>query len=84
MLCHMKAKYYKGDFTVDSRTGPYRNWIVGKFIEDGPRHTEDVEIKYWEYAAGATDHDFKSSETIEVTFILKDKALAEINGERSY
>lgn len=78
----MEVAFYRGNFRDDSRRGVNRGWIIGSFIEDGPRKTEDVEIKYWEYPVGPTGHGRKVSGTIEATFILKGKILAEIGGER--
>jgi quercetin dioxygenase-like cupin family protein len=78
----MEVTFYRGNFRKDSRQGVNRGWIVGSFIEDGPRRTEDVEIKYWEYHPGPTGHGRKVSGIIEVTFILKGKTLAEIGDER--
>jgi len=51
-------------------------------MESSPRRTGDIEIKYWEYPAGPTEHPAKISKTTEVTFILKGETVAEIDGER--
>jgi hypothetical protein len=67
----MEAAFYRGNFRDDSRQDVYRGWIIGSFIEGGPRKTEDLEIKYWEYSIGPTRHGRKVSGIIEVTFILK-------------
>jgi len=70
----MSNSYYVGDFREDGLHGPNRGWIVGKFIEDSPRKNEEVEIKYWEFAAGEdVGHGIKVSDIIECTFILKGK-----------
>lgn len=50
-------------------------------METGPRRTNDLEIKYWEYPKGPTDHDCKVSTSIEATFILKGATKAEVDGE---
>jgi quercetin dioxygenase-like cupin family protein len=78
----MEVTFYRGNFRDDSRHGVNHGWIVGSFIEDGPRRTKNVEIKYWEYPRGPTGHERKVSGIIEVTFILKGKTLAEIGEER--
>jgi len=53
----MSDTYYTGKFREDGLNGPNRGWIVGTFMQDGPRKTDQVEIKYWEYKAGeAVDH----------------------------
>jgi hypothetical protein len=74
----MEVPYYKGTFRDDARQGVNRGWIVGSFMADGPRRTEKVEIKYWEYPVGPTRHERKVSGIIEATFILKGRTLAEI------
>ena len=78
----MEIAFYRGNFRDDSLNGVNRGWIVGAFIEDGPRRTEDVEIKYWEYPPGPTGHGRKVSRIIEVTFLLRGKTLAEIGEKR--
>jgi mannose-6-phosphate isomerase-like protein (cupin superfamily) len=78
----MARNYYKGNYADDSRRGVNDGWIVGTFMEVGPRQTGDVEIKYWEYGDGPTGHLTKESGIIEVTFILKGKVVAEVDGDR--
>lgn len=46
-----------------------------------PQKTEHVEIKYWEFPVGQTDHQTKISDIIEVTFIIKGKVSGTINGQ---
>jgi quercetin dioxygenase-like cupin family protein len=77
----MKSTFYYGNFTHDGLHGQNHGWIMGKFMEAGPRSTDDLEIKYWEYPKGPADHGYKSSATIEVTFILKGATRAEVDGE---
>ena len=68
----MNKDYYIGDFRKDGLEGPNRGWIVGKFIESGPRLSDDVEIKYWQYKSGEQVKSYlKTSEIIECTFILR-------------
>jgi hypothetical protein len=74
----MKAEYYVGKYADDALNGPNRGWIVGSFMEQGPRNVRDVEVKYWEYPAGVTDHSCKESATFEVTFILQGETRARI------
>jgi quercetin dioxygenase-like cupin family protein len=74
--------FYKGNLRNDSLRGVNHGWIIGSFMDDGPRRTDNVEIKYWEYPIGPTSHERKVSATIEATFILKGKTLAEIDGNR--
>jgi len=70
----MDKAYYVGSFRDDGLNGPNRGWIVGAFMGDAPRKNEAVEIKYWEYAAGAAvGHGTKVSSIIECTFILRGK-----------
>lgn len=69
----MNQKYYVGSYRDDGLNDPNRGWIVGKFKDTPPRQTNDLEIKYWEYEVGTTDHPSKESATIECTFILSGK-----------
>jgi quercetin dioxygenase-like cupin family protein len=50
-------------------------------MNNPPRRTDDVEVKYWEYPIGPTNHGLKTSATLEVTLILKGKTIAEIDGK---
>src|SRR5215467_13217524 len=59
LLGARKRLILQGNFRDDSLNGVNRGWIVGSFIKDGPRRTEDVEIKYWEYPPGPTGHGRK-------------------------
>ena len=64
--------YYVGNFKSDSTNDPNNGWLVGSFKEYGPRKTNDVEIKYWEYKKGENVKSYlKVSSIIECTFILK-------------
>jgi uncharacterized cupin superfamily protein len=76
----MNEKYYVGSYRDDGLNEPNRGWIVGKFKDTLPRKNNDVEIKYWEYDVGATDHPTKESNIIECTFILTGKTHAVIDG----
>ncbi len=66
----MSQKYYVGSFREDGLNDPNRGWIVGKFKDSKPRKNNEVEIKYWEFQAGPTDHSTKISSIIECTFVL--------------
>lgn len=74
---------YMGDFRNDARTEDYHNWIVGKFVkEQNPRNTELVEIKFWKFKKGEkTDHENKTSCTIECTLILSGLIKGTIDNE---
>jgi len=63
--------YYKGDYKTDAPT--HRGWVVGTFMEDFPRKTDKVEIKYWEEKPGSNNHTAKTSAIIECTFVLEGK-----------
>lgn len=78
----MNKPFYVGSFRKDGLEEPNRGWIVGKFKEDFPRKNNEVEIKYWEYGVGKTDHPTKVSSIIECTFILAGKSMAVINGQQ--
>ena len=71
--------YYVGDYKRDAPS--HRGWIMGKFIEDGPRKTDLAEVKYWEYAIGPNDHPPKISETLECTLILSGSCKGFVAGE---
>ena len=73
----MDKTYYIGSFRQDALNGPNHGWIVGKFKDNLPQKTNDLEIKYWECPTG---HAIKISATIECTLILKGKTKATING----
>lgn len=72
--------FYVGKYKADSQE--YRGWFIGSFVESGPRKTDDVEVKYWEFGAGPTGHPMKVSSTLESTLILSGETEAEIDGER--
>ena len=48
----MDQNYYIGNLRNDSLNGGNNGWVVGKFMEDGVRQTDDLELKYWEFHAG--------------------------------
>lgn len=77
----MDTSFYVGSYRNDGLNGPNHGWIVGTFKDEPPRKTDAVEIKYWEYKAGPTDHPMKQSSIIECTFILKGRTKALIHGK---
>src|SRR5688572_5895999 len=77
----MSDKYYVGSYREDGLYGPNRGWIVGKFKDSKPRKTDDVEIRYWEFAQGSNDHPVKTSSIIECTFILQGRTKALVDGK---
>lgn len=77
----MNKSFYIGSYRNDGLHDPNRGWIVGKFKEDYPRKNDEVEVKYWEYPKGQTDHEAKESAIIECTFILKGKIRGVIAGK---
>lgn len=80
----MSDKYYIGSYRNDGLNEPNRGWIVGKFKDSKPRKNDDVEIKYWEFKTGPTDHPMKESSIIECTFILYGKTKALIDGNEVF
>ena len=77
----MDQNYYLGSFRDDALNEPNHGWIVGKFKDKLPRKNDEVEIKYWEFETGLTDHPQKVSSIIECTFILSGKARGIIEGK---
>ncbi len=75
------AKYYVGDYREDARKGGHRHWIIGKFMGQRPRKTSKLEVKYWDFHIGKTDHPAKESRTLECTFILSGKVSGNIDGK---
>ena len=78
----MDQKFYVGSYKDDGLNEPNRGWIVGKFKETLPRKNNDVEIKYWEFDIGITDHPSKVSSIIECTFILTGRIKGVIDGKQ--
>jgi quercetin dioxygenase-like cupin family protein len=74
------TRYYVGDYREDARKGGHRDWIIGKFMEERPRKTSKLEVKYWDFHIGKTDHPPKESKTLECTFILSGKVRGNIDG----
>lgn len=77
-------KYYVGDIRSDSLKSlsvGKKGWVVGKFMDKLPQKTEQVEIKYWEFPVGKTDHQTKISDIIEITIILKGRVSGMISGQ---
>ncbi len=68
-----------GNYEDDAKE--YRGWFIGTFINDGPRKTEDVEIKYWKFPDGKTDHPEKTSATLECTIVLTGKIIGTVDNE---
>ena len=77
----MNENYYVGSYRDDGLNDPNRGWIVGKFKDTLPRKNDEVEIKYWEYEVGMTEHPLKESSIIECTFILSGKTRALIDSQ---
>ena len=77
----MNEDYYVGSYRDDGLNDPNHGWIVGRFKDAIPRKNDNVEIKYWEYGVGMTDHPLKESSIIECTFILSGKTRASIDGQ---
>src|ERR1700721_345812 len=80
----MNKPFYTGSYREAGLNGPNRGWVVGDFQDppiSPPRNSHDVEIKYWEYLVGPTDHPMKKLSIIECTLILKGKTLAMVDGE---
>lgn len=77
----MNEDYYVGSYRNDALNDPNHGWIVGKFKDTLPRKTDEVEIKYWEFEVGPTDHPTKESAIIECTLLLSGKTKALINDE---
>lgn len=74
------CKYYIGHYKKDAVEGGSKGWIVGSFMKDRTRYSEEVEVKYWGYKAGMpSNHPKKVSDTIEITFIIKGKTRCQIN-----
>jgi len=69
----MSKPFYRGSYKNDGLNEPNHGWIVGKFKDEAPRKNNEVEIKYWEFETGFTDHPTKESAIIECTFILAGK-----------
>jgi mannose-6-phosphate isomerase-like protein (cupin superfamily) len=63
------SSFYQGSYAEDA-AGPHRGWLVGSFLDDGPRRTDDVEVKFWSFPDGPTEHPTKRSVIFEVTFVL--------------
>ena len=77
----MDKSFYKGSYRDDGLNEPNYGWIVGKFKDEAPRKNNDVEIKYWEFEVGLTEHPTKESSIIECTFILSGKVKGIVAGK---
>ena len=71
--------FHKGRFDTEAERGKHRGWIVGAFMEQGPRKTELLEIKYWHKPK---EHEIKTSCTFECTMILSGKVVGKVAGRR--
>jgi quercetin dioxygenase-like cupin family protein len=71
--------YKIGNYAQDSPN--HRGWFVGTFIEEGAAKSEDVEIKYWEFPAGPTSHDTKTSAIFECSIFLTGKCKGMVDGQ---
>jgi quercetin dioxygenase-like cupin family protein len=78
----MTLRCYLGNFKEDALNGQNKGWVVGTFMESGPRSTKAVEVKYWEFPVGETAHDKKVSATFETTFILASELHGEVDGRQ--
>ena len=74
-------KFYLGNYHKDAEKR--QGWFVGHFIEKGSRKTDKVEIKYWKFKQGKTNHKKKiQSRSTEITIILRGKIDGEVAGKR--
>jgi mannose-6-phosphate isomerase-like protein (cupin superfamily) len=76
------ATHYVGKYQADSLNKKHRGWLIGKFMEESPRKTDHVEIKYWEIKPDDNSHPAKTSTIIECTFIIEGHCTAMIDGHR--
>lgn len=73
-------KFHIGNYKEDAKRKG--GWFIGHFM-DNSRRSEDIEIKYWEFASGKADHKKKRQKrSWEITLILKGKIDGIIKGER--
>ena len=76
-------RYAKGSLREDAAQLGRGGWILGSFYarEDAEslRATNEVEVKYWEYARGdGHSHQAKTSSTIEWTYIVAGRVRARL------
>ncbi|XOA43135.1 MAG: cupin domain-containing protein [Candidatus Nealsonbacteria bacterium] len=72
--------FYRGNYKIESKEKG--GWFVGHFM-DNLRRSEDLEIKYWEFGPGPTNHKKKrQKQSWEITLILRGKIDGEIEGEK--
>jgi quercetin dioxygenase-like cupin family protein len=76
----VERSFYHGSMERDSR-GPYRGWLLGSFVVDHVRKVDELEIKYWEFDQGLTDHPRKTSDIVEFTTLLEGMVRGEIDEE---
>lgn len=72
--------FYVGNYKEDSKDH-HRGWIIGSFMEDRPRKTDLVEVKYWQVSEGDTSHPAKTSGTYECTMIIQGHCTALIGDQ---
>jgi len=77
----MNKSFYTGSYQNDGLNEPNHGWIVGKFKDEAPRKNNEVEINYWEFEVGLTNHPTKESTIIECTFVLSGKVKGIVAGE---
>lgn len=72
--------FHRGNYKKESKEKG--GWFIGHFM-DNLRRSEDIELKYWEFAPGKTGHKKKRQKrSWEITLILKGKIDGVIEGER--
>jgi quercetin dioxygenase-like cupin family protein len=75
-------EYYTGNLRDDALKGKHGGWVVGVYLDDLKRRTQQIEVKYWEYPKGqATGHDTKTSTNTEWTYILEGKTRARVGDD---
>lgn len=72
--------FYVGNYKEDSNDH-HRGWIVGSFMEEEPRRTDLVEVKYWQVSVGDKSHPAKTSGIYECTMIIEGHCTALIGDE---
>lgn len=76
----MERQFYHGSMEEDSR-GPYRGWLLGSFVYEQVRRLAELEVKYWEFDTGLTDHPRKTSGIVEFTALMDGIVRGEIDEE---
>jgi quercetin dioxygenase-like cupin family protein len=78
-IIETEKRFYHGDMARDARE--YRGWLLGSFATDQMRRVGEMEVKYWGFAPGVTEHERKTSDTLEVTMLLGGAIRGEIDGQ---